>query len=223
VLGASSTVAWCTCRLTVSGMSRRRPLLALLLLAPLLPAAVDSVDSADPEGGGAEGDERLPTYSEVRADPTLLDDAIKSSDVVVFSGGPGHEQSAKTEAALDEARISFRKLPITPFQEAIKSLVYTDMAPSVWVYGEYIGAYSEGTLPWHGVQPMLESGRLLHFLKTGWLHGRQFRETGNTQQGREWLKDNHEGEGEKKKHREAAARRVNGWEEKAKQDPDHDL
>jgi hypothetical protein len=173
-------------------MSRRRPLLALLLLAPLLPAAVDSVDSADPEGGGAEGDERLPTYSEVRADPTLLDD-------------------------------SFRKLPITPFQEAIKSLVYTDMAPSVWVYGEYIGAYSEGTLPWHGVQPMLESGRLLHFLKTGWLHGRQFRETGNTQQGREWLKDNHEGEGEKKKHREAAARRVNGWEEKAKQDPDHDL
>ena len=33
-------------------------------------------------------------------------------------------------------------------------------APSVWVRGEYVGGCDDGTEPWHGVVPMLASGKL---------------------------------------------------------------
>jgi glutaredoxin-related protein len=136
----------------------------------------------------------------------------------VFTLSPTHEESSKAVAALNDAKISFRTLPITPFRERINERVHSDSAPSVWVYGEYIGGLSSGTMPWHGVQPMIESGRLGHFLKTGWLHGRQFHETGHTKQGREWMEAYPEQRDSVAKERAAANKRINEWT-----DLDHDL
>jgi glutaredoxin-related protein len=193
----------------------------LQLLSPLLLVQVVHVQES-----GAAG--RYPTVAEVRADPSLFDDAIKSSDVVVFTLSPTHEESSKAVAALSEAKIKSRTLPITPFKERIKELVQTDIAPSVWVYGEYIGGLSSGTLPWHGVEPMIDSGRLKHFLKTGWLHGRQFHETGHTSQGKAWMDEHPEHRDSVAKERAAANKRVNAWDRGGKATPaaadlDHDL
>lgn len=90
-------------------------------------------------------------------------EVISSSDLVVFSR-PGCPFCKAAEEALLEEGIEFKKVPIAPYKSELQAMTGKTSAPSVWIRGEYVGGCSDGTKPWHGVKPMLASGKLKEML-----------------------------------------------------------
>jgi glutaredoxin len=87
-----------------------------------------------------------------------LQEAISSAPVVFFSSSTcGYCDQA--EATLEQAGIAFTKLPIAKFKSALKSRTGKTSAPSVWIHGTYVGGCNDGTESWHGVRPMVRSGK----------------------------------------------------------------
>lgn len=65
----------------------------------------------------------------------------------------------EAEKALQEAGISFKKVPIADHKAKLVEMTGKTSAPSVWIRGTYVGGCNDGTEAWHGVKPMLESGK----------------------------------------------------------------
>lgn len=89
---------------------------------------------------------------------------IDSSPVVFFdlSTCPFCRQA---ESALSEAGIPFTKVPIADHKTTLKELTGKTSAPSVWIHGSYIGGCNDGTEAWHGVKPMIRSGKFKEMLE----------------------------------------------------------
>ena len=98
--------------------------------------------------------------------PATLDAAIGSADVVMFAL-PSCPFCKRAEAALRKEHIDFAQLPIGPFKQALKARTGKGSAPSVWIHGEFVGGCNDGTKPWHGVLPMLASGRFQQMVAAG--------------------------------------------------------
>lgn len=92
-----------------------------------------------------------------------LQEVISSSDLVVFSK-PGCPFCKEAEEMLLKESIEFKKVPIEPYKSELKAKTGKTSAPSVWIRGEYVGGCNDGTKPWHGVRPMLASGKLKEML-----------------------------------------------------------
>ena len=90
--------------------------------------------------------------------------AIASDDLVFFdlSSCP---YCRKAEKALKAAGISYKKIPIGPYKAALRSQTGKGSAPHVWVKGEYVGGCNDGTESWHGVLPMIKSGKLQQMME----------------------------------------------------------
>merc|ERR1719247_1761299 len=89
---------------------------------------------------------------------------IKSADVVAF-----HLETCpfcrKTFAAMDAEGIEYKKVDMTPeIKEELKQMTGKGSAPSVWIKGTYVGGCNDGTESWHGVKPMLKSGKFQEML-----------------------------------------------------------
>ena len=97
------------------------------------------------------------------ATKTDLQVAIGSSEVVVFSL-PGCPYCREAERALTAANIEFTKLHIGPFKQALRTHFGKSSAPAVFIRGIFVGGCNDGTLAWHGVKPMLASGRFQRML-----------------------------------------------------------
>jgi len=95
-----------------------------------------------------------------------LDDAIASAGVVMFYL-PSCPFCKRAEAALRKAGVEYNKIPIGPYKQALKSKTGKGSAPSMWIWGEFVGGCMDGTLPWHGVLPMLDSGRFQKMAAAG--------------------------------------------------------
>jgi len=93
-----------------------------------------------------------------------LEDAIRSADVVFFDD-PACPYCRKAEVALRAEGIDFTLLPIAEHREALEAKTRKTSAPSVWVKGTYIGGCNDGTEPWHGVRPCIESGLIKELLE----------------------------------------------------------
>eukprot|EP00928_Gymnodinium_smaydae_P069116 TRINITY_DN5249_c0_g1_i4.p1 TRINITY_DN5249_c0_g1~~TRINITY_DN5249_c0_g1_i4.p1 ORF type:complete len:152 (-),score=43.37 TRINITY_DN5249_c0_g1_i4:72-527(-) len=84
-----------------------------------------------------------------------LQQAIDSHDVVMFA-----------EVALQKAKVDYKKVEVTPdYKSALIARTGKGSVPSVWIKGEYVGGCNDGTKPWHGVIPMLRSGKFQEMLK----------------------------------------------------------
>jgi len=92
-----------------------------------------------------------------------LDNVISSADVVFFhlEGCPYCEAA---ESALQKAGIKFTKIDMAEHKAALKAKTGKGSAPSVWIKGTYVGGCNDGTEPWHGVKPMLASGKFKEML-----------------------------------------------------------
>mmetsp|Transcript_92186 Transcript_92186/g.231862 ORF Transcript_92186/g.231862 Transcript_92186/m.231862 type:complete len:98 (+) Transcript_92186:99-392(+) len=93
-----------------------------------------------------------------------LEKAIASADVVFFDMA-GCPFCRMAEEALTAKGIAFQKLPIAGFKPALIEKTGKSSAPSVWIKGTYVGGCNDGTEPWHGVKPMLASGKFEEMLK----------------------------------------------------------
>lgn len=99
-----------------------------------------------------------------RAGPsTSLDEAIASGAVVMFTLD-SCPFCRRAEAALRKNSIDFKKVPIGPYKQALKARTGKSSAPSTWIHGEFVGGCNDGTLPWHGVLPLLANGRFQKML-----------------------------------------------------------
>jgi glutaredoxin len=89
---------------------------------------------------------------------------IDAEDVVMFSLD-GCPFCKKAEEALADANIKFKRVEIGPFKAALKDKTGKTSAPSTWVKGTYVGGCNDGVESWHGVIPMLASGKMSEMLK----------------------------------------------------------
>jgi len=89
--------------------------------------------------------------------------AIDSAPVVFFdlASCPFGRQA---EGALTAADIPFTKIPIADHKAILKDMTGKGSAPSVWIKGTYVGGCNDGTEPWHGVKPMIKSGKFKEML-----------------------------------------------------------
>ena len=86
-----------------------------------------------------------------------LADAVASADVVFFDK-PGCPYCVQAKTALHGEQIDYKLLQIAEYRAALKEQTGKTSAPSVWIKGTYVGGCNDGTLPWHGVRPMLANG-----------------------------------------------------------------
>eukprot|EP00928_Gymnodinium_smaydae_P069114 TRINITY_DN5249_c0_g1_i2.p1 TRINITY_DN5249_c0_g1~~TRINITY_DN5249_c0_g1_i2.p1 ORF type:complete len:162 (-),score=43.76 TRINITY_DN5249_c0_g1_i2:72-557(-) len=94
-----------------------------------------------------------------------LQQAIDSHDVVMFTS-PTCGFCAEAEVALQKAKVDYKKVEVTPdYKSALIARTGKGSVPSVWIKGEYVGGCNDGTKPWHGVIPMLRSGKFQEMLK----------------------------------------------------------
>mmetsp|Transcript_123901 Transcript_123901/g.214475 ORF Transcript_123901/g.214475 Transcript_123901/m.214475 type:complete len:183 (+) Transcript_123901:66-614(+) len=93
-----------------------------------------------------------------------LQDMVKSADVVFFEL-EGCPFCRKAEEAMTAEGIEFKKVSIGPFKSALQQTTGKTSAPSVWIKGTYVGGCNDGTEAWHGVLPMLKSGKFTEMLK----------------------------------------------------------
>merc|ERR1712194_374069 len=86
--------------------------------------------------------------------------AIDSGDVVIFySATCGF--CAQSFDALNEEKIAYKAVEITPeLKAALLQRTGKTSVPSAWVKGTYVGGCNNGVEDWHGVVPMLKSGKL---------------------------------------------------------------
>ncbi|KAL1521921.1 hypothetical protein AB1Y20_021570 [Prymnesium parvum] len=85
---------------------------------------------------------------------------ILDSATVVFFDQPTCPYCRAAEAALNEAGVPFKKVPIDPeWRPILRKVTGKNSAPSVWIKGTYVGGCNDGIEPWHGVKPMLMSGK----------------------------------------------------------------
>mmetsp|Transcript_11059 Transcript_11059/g.24368 ORF Transcript_11059/g.24368 Transcript_11059/m.24368 type:complete len:99 (+) Transcript_11059:50-346(+) len=87
-----------------------------------------------------------------------LQQMIDSADVVFFDLA-SCPFCRDAERALQDAGVAFKKVPIADYKPALKDKTGKTSAPSVWIKGTYVGGCNDGTEPWHGVKPMLRSGK----------------------------------------------------------------
>lgn len=92
-----------------------------------------------------------------------LDSELSSHDVVFFDMA-WCPYCRKAEAALVEAGFLFKKVPIAGYKAALRQRTGATSAPSVWIKGTYVGGCNDGTEPWHGVRPMIRSGKFQEML-----------------------------------------------------------
>lgn len=83
---------------------------------------------------------------------------VASAKVVFFEevGCPFCTQAAE---ALTASSIPFKRVEIKQFRPSLQAATGKGSAPSVWISGVYVGGCNDGTQPWHGVVPMLKSGK----------------------------------------------------------------
>jgi len=91
-------------------------------------------------------------------------DVIASGTVVVFSQA-GCPFCVQAEQALKATGIIFKSVGIAPYRDQLAKMTGKTAAPSVWVKGMYIGGCNDGTKSWHGVKPMLKSGKLQEMVR----------------------------------------------------------
>merc|ERR1712008_193844 len=84
---------------------------------------------------------------------------VDSADVVFFEE-PGCPYCGEAANALTNASIQFKRVGIREFRSSLEAATGKTSAPSVWIKGVYIGGCNDGAQPWHGVLPMLKSGKL---------------------------------------------------------------
>mmetsp|Transcript_1230 Transcript_1230/g.3768 ORF Transcript_1230/g.3768 Transcript_1230/m.3768 type:complete len:101 (+) Transcript_1230:76-378(+) len=92
---------------------------------------------------------------------------IASADCVFFDA-PGCPFCRQAEAAMKSAGIPFKKVDIDGpgiGRAAIKAVCGKTSAPAVFIKGVYVGGCNDGTESWHGVMPMLKSGKFQEMLK----------------------------------------------------------
>lgn len=109
----------------------------------------------------------LPTRTNVpklMASADELQAEISSADVVMFVTDTC-PFCKKAEAALTEASIPFKRVLVGPFKPALVEKTGKSSVPSAWVKGTYVGGCNDGTESWHGVLPMLKSGKFAEMLK----------------------------------------------------------
>lgn len=110
-------------------------------------------------GGGfsSDGDDAKSTVPEVRA-------IVKEHDLVVFSS-PTCGYCSKAIAELE--RSGFRPFIVNAerVRSELRQLTMSSTLPSVWVRGRYVGGCMDGPLPWHGVFPLLQSGRFYEMMR----------------------------------------------------------
>merc|ERR1712039_488755 len=113
----------------------------------------------------AAGKKHLPsTWGDVGKHSGLDVDFVIGSADVVFFDLPGCPYCRAAEAALQAAGIEFKKVDIAEYRAALEERTGKASAPSVWIRGTYVGGCNDGTEAWHGVKPMLASGRLKQML-----------------------------------------------------------
>lgn len=93
-----------------------------------------------------------------------LESVIASADVVFFDL-PSCPFCRRAEAALRSKGIDFKTVPILEYKAGLKQRTGKGSAPSVWIKGTYVGGCNDGAEPWHGVLPMLASGKFEEMLK----------------------------------------------------------
>jgi len=89
---------------------------------------------------------------------------IINSEPVVFFDMASCPFCRAAESALNEAGIAFKKVPIADHKATLKTMTGKTSAPSVWVKGTYVGGCNDGTEAWHGVKPMIKSGKFKEML-----------------------------------------------------------
>ena len=75
---------------------------------------------------------------------------IFSSDLTVFGFSAG---------------IEFTIVNISSYKAELKKMTGKTSAPSVWIKGTYVGGCNDGIEPWHGVKPMIASGKFQEMAK----------------------------------------------------------
>mmetsp|Transcript_145806 Transcript_145806/g.254384 ORF Transcript_145806/g.254384 Transcript_145806/m.254384 type:complete len:195 (-) Transcript_145806:66-650(-) len=96
-----------------------------------------------------------------------LAEMVKSADVVMFDLATC-PFCRKTETALKEAGVDFKKVDIGDFKPALKDATGKTSAPSVWIKGTYVGGCNDGPEKWMGTLPMLKSGNFQAMIKGEW-------------------------------------------------------
>jgi len=93
--------------------------------------------------------------------PTAVE--IASADVVLFVK-PGCPFCATAEEQLKAHNIPYKTVVNENHLEELKRRTGKTSAPSTWIKGTYVGGCNDGTEPWHGVKPMLKSGKFHEML-----------------------------------------------------------
>eukprot|EP00927_Polykrikos_kofoidii_P026491 TRINITY_DN2356_c0_g1_i2.p1 TRINITY_DN2356_c0_g1~~TRINITY_DN2356_c0_g1_i2.p1 ORF type:complete len:164 (+),score=26.82 TRINITY_DN2356_c0_g1_i2:74-565(+) len=93
-----------------------------------------------------------------------LQEVVGSADVVVISS-PTCPFCRAAIDALQAENVQHTVVEITAgLRDGLKAKVGKTSVPSVWVKGVYVGGCNDGLEPWHGVMPMLRSGKLKEML-----------------------------------------------------------
>ena len=88
---------------------------------------------------------------------------VESHDIVVFSS-PTCGFCSRAIAELRRCGYNPTVVAASPFLEELRLLTRSPTLPSIWVRGKYVGGCNDGPLPWHGVFPLLQSGRFAELL-----------------------------------------------------------
>ena len=76
-----------------------------------------------------------------------------------------HARGITQPSHAHQAGIDFKMVNIDPeYRPQLKQITGKSSAPSVWIKGTYVGGCNDGTLPWHGVRPMLANGKFREML-----------------------------------------------------------
>uniref|UniRef100_A0A7S4LQ21 Glutaredoxin domain-containing protein n=1 Tax=Oxyrrhis marina TaxID=2969 RepID=A0A7S4LQ21_OXYMA len=90
---------------------------------------------------------------------------IDSADVVVFATSTC-PFCRRAISALEQAGIKHQVVKLNALhRKGLLARVGSASVPAVWVKGQYVGGCNDGKEDWHGVLPMLQSGKLQQMLQ----------------------------------------------------------
>ena len=112
-------------------------------------------------GGGFSSDGDAANSSAPEAEVSAI---VKEHDLVVFSS-PTCGYCSKAIAELERSGFSPFVVNAARVRSELRQLTMSSTLPSVWVRGRYVGGCMDGPLPWHGVFPLLNSGRFLEMMR----------------------------------------------------------
>eukprot|EP00451_Oxyrrhis_marina_P027879 CAMPEP_0204350264 /NCGR_PEP_ID=MMETSP0469-20131031/30194_1 /ASSEMBLY_ACC=CAM_ASM_000384 /TAXON_ID=2969 /ORGANISM="Oxyrrhis marina" /LENGTH=110 /DNA_ID=CAMNT_0051336587 /DNA_START=93 /DNA_END=425 /DNA_ORIENTATION=- len=90
---------------------------------------------------------------------------IDSADVVVFATTTC-PFCRRAVSALQKAGVEHQVVKLNAIhRKGLIARVGSASVPAVWVKGQFVGGCEDGTEDWHGVVPLLQSGKLQQMLQ----------------------------------------------------------